>query len=578
MATIVIDDTTSQLVLGSTEPGSAWSSIPGQQFYGGEATYPAFASNANQTGDSGNYGTLEMYFQGTSIAFIGNTPPSGFSQNIYVSIDGSSAYESWYDDPSPPSSRQWYQSPMLSDGEHTISITHIAGTSIDMMMITAGPNTPLSGQQLIVDDNDEAIVYSGSWSSSSDTYTQSDMPHTGTSISVYSLVNYQLLGSVGVTYTLDSIQYFEVYAVTTSTSQYQSGVEKRDNQLLWSSDTLSAGDHTLSIQVESSTNGVPLVLDYLVYTPSFATLSSKPGIGPAAASTSAVATSNTVSPKSETTGTTETTGASMASSIASSSSTAANSSVSFSTGHTVWGTVTISGTTEGYTSGADTATKTGVSAKTRTSIMVGAVVGGVVLLALLLLLLLLFRRRASKGISSAAIPVIAPANSFTIEPFREPNSAARPVTFSPAEKVRNASNLDLYPSNRSRGRHAGAPDSVQGSATCSEKTPLVPTPGLTNDIVSSTSLISPFNPGSPFSGSTTESPHSNVKNLQSLIVEFNRVNLAHGEASARAAELQTQISELAQRNGVDSDTIQSIQNSKRDANAATLAVPPPYES
>ncbi|KAG6815543.1 hypothetical protein H0H93_009508, partial [Arthromyces matolae] len=293
MATIALDDSTSQMTTGNTDnDGSEWVIVGGTQFYGGSSTYPPFASNRHDNGDSGNYGTLTVTFQG-------NTPPSTFSQDIYVSIDGAAAYQTWYNDPSPPSVIQWYQSPKLSDSQHTIVITHIAATSVDMMMIEAGANTPLSGQTLIVDDDDPSIVYSGSWARKTGRFHTPPDPSSGqpygnvthesaspgasatftffgSSISVYSVFDYSHLGSTTVTYLLDSTASTKFYDVTSDSLEYQQGYLQRVNTLLWSSGTISAGEHTLKIELTSTTNGAALVLDYLVYSPSFKTLATKP--------------------------------------------------------------------------------------------------------------------------------------------------------------------------------------------------------------------------------------------------------------------------------------------------------------
>jgi hypothetical protein len=95
-----------------------------------------------------------------------------------VSIDGGTAYKTSYMDPNPPSYRQWYQSPTLSDGTHNIAITHIAATAVDYAVITAGPQTNLAGLTLIVDDGNPVMRYTGSWSQSN-SLTFSGGPYTG---------------------------------------------------------------------------------------------------------------------------------------------------------------------------------------------------------------------------------------------------------------------------------------------------------------------------------------------------------------------------------------------------------------
>jgi hypothetical protein len=78
-------------------------------------------------------------------------------------------------DPSPPSLRQWYQSPTLPDTNHSITVTHIASTYVDYAVVTAGQNTPLTGETiLIVDDGDPSITYAGGWTQNTNMFTSSD--------------------------------------------------------------------------------------------------------------------------------------------------------------------------------------------------------------------------------------------------------------------------------------------------------------------------------------------------------------------------------------------------------------------
>ena len=120
------------------------------------------------------------YCTGTSVAFFGNTPPPTNSQWVLVSIDGGQAYNTSSMDPSPPTTRQWYQSPTLPDAQHTISITHIPSISVDYAVVTAGQNTPLSSDTtLIVDDGDPSIRYTGDWTRNTNIFTSSDNPMVG---------------------------------------------------------------------------------------------------------------------------------------------------------------------------------------------------------------------------------------------------------------------------------------------------------------------------------------------------------------------------------------------------------------
>lgn len=101
---------------------------------------------------------------GTSIAFFGATPLPGLPQYVVVSIDGGTPYISSYNDTlAPSSSVQWYQSPLLPDTEHNISLTRLVGVTLDYMVVTTGPTTSLTGQVIIVDDCGPEVIYSGAW-------------------------------------------------------------------------------------------------------------------------------------------------------------------------------------------------------------------------------------------------------------------------------------------------------------------------------------------------------------------------------------------------------------------------------
>ncbi|KAG6819362.1 hypothetical protein H0H93_012545 [Arthromyces matolae] len=251
MANVVIDDPQiSTLLLG----GGTWSNATTGRFFGGSAIWPAFAYSDN--GDTGDYGTLSFSFNGTSISLFGDTPIAKASQTFMVSIDGHSRYNTSYNDPTPPTSLQWYQSPVLADGTHKINITHIAGASLDYVVVAAGNNTPLLGQTLIVDDSDSSIIYQGSWTR-----------NTGRFISI-----------------------------TPTSENYLSGVSELENSLLYTSGTsLNSGDHNLTMEVTGSTNQTSVVLDYILYTPSFATLASKPNLTTTVSSTSIFSGSSTPS-------------------------------------------------------------------------------------------------------------------------------------------------------------------------------------------------------------------------------------------------------------------------------------------
>ena len=100
---------------------------------------------------------------GTSVAFFGITPSASSSQTLTISIDGGNPTNTTYNDPNPPSYRQWYQSPTLNEGLHNITLSQLAGTSLDFAIVTAGNDTPLAGQIAIVDNESPAITFQGNW-------------------------------------------------------------------------------------------------------------------------------------------------------------------------------------------------------------------------------------------------------------------------------------------------------------------------------------------------------------------------------------------------------------------------------
>lgn len=113
---------------------------------------------------------------GFSIAFVGTTPALASSQTILVSIDGGTPYETSYGDTTPPSYVQWYQSPILAEGIHTVMVDQLAGTSLDYAIVTVGPNTPLTGMQVIVDNEDPSIQWSSGWALNMEQFDSTFLP------------------------------------------------------------------------------------------------------------------------------------------------------------------------------------------------------------------------------------------------------------------------------------------------------------------------------------------------------------------------------------------------------------------
>jgi hypothetical protein len=110
------------------------------------------------------------------VAFFGITPLAYSSQALTVSIDGSAPFKTSYNDPNPPSYRQWYQSPTLPQGSHNITLSQLNGTSLDFAIVTAGKDTPLAGKFAIVDNTSPAITFKGKWKQNNASFISGQIP------------------------------------------------------------------------------------------------------------------------------------------------------------------------------------------------------------------------------------------------------------------------------------------------------------------------------------------------------------------------------------------------------------------
>ncbi|KAG5652722.1 hypothetical protein H0H81_003973 [Sphagnurus paluster] len=565
MAKVVWDE--SQNGLNLVTGGGTWKKATVSRFFDGAALWPSFTVNLT-TGDTatGLYATLSITFQGispsfyfvtivhqalgTQISLFGNTPIAEMSQYMLVSIDGGTPYNTSYGDPSPPTALQWYQSPVLDDGTHTLSITEIVGTSLDYAVVLAGPNTPLmgAGQVLIVDDGDPEIIYEGTWTQNTELFRSIQHPQqgrpygnathqsgtkgskasfsfSGSQVSVYSVFDWSTLGSVTVTYTVDNNPQTITHAVTSQTKDYLQGVLQRENTLLFASNNLTAGNHTLTIEIVGNTNGSVLVLDYLLYTPSFQTLAEKLNPVPATSG------SPTPSPS-------------------------------------------------GFPAGS--------AAGEKSSTPVGAIAGGIVAgLAVLALLIFVFCRKwmmrrekapkaSGKLLSFRHYYDDEPRPSAGLIPFPEtaPNNATTPVADADDRQYRKppmpvvpmvATHLNS-PSTRSGNPYASRSEITQKSATS-----LAPTLTACLALESASAPVMPLpTPLQPVSvaGSSGSMLRGRMQRLQALVTELNREIEVYGEGGVRVAELRGRIAELTREEEVGSVRLDA-RNPRED-------VPPPY--
>ncbi|CAA7267297.1 unnamed protein product [Cyclocybe aegerita] len=283
---LVVDDNS-----GNFTFSGGWAANSLVQWYGGTSRQLQEGNYPDQAG------SFSFDFEGTSAAFFGVTPSPSALQNITVSIDGAAPTTSGFGDPALRSYRQWYQSPELLDGEHTIAISGVEGISIDYAVVRASSSTSLRDKRVIVDDDDPSVRYSGNWVRNGDEFKAGHIPSgtpfqngthrswvvgdkfsfdfTGSSVAVYGIFSWDLLGLLSATYTLDGTSLSQTYSVTASSPEYLNNVGEAPNFLFYSMDRLSPGEHKLDIEITHSDNQ-SFILDFITYSPSFDSISRVP--------------------------------------------------------------------------------------------------------------------------------------------------------------------------------------------------------------------------------------------------------------------------------------------------------------
>ncbi|KAF8194205.1 hypothetical protein BJ912DRAFT_924282 [Pholiota molesta] len=383
---VILDDNAGNV----TYSGGQWTVSQLVQWYQGTSNFPAFVQPA-----TGIFGTLSLAFQGTSVAFIGNTPTSGLSQSATIAIDGGTPYNITYGAANPPAYIQWYQSPSLTDGHHTITASNLAGTALDMAIITVGPNTPLAGTKIFVDNNDPSLQYSGSWAESQDGFDAGTLPDglpvgnttqrttsigdtmtfrfSGTSISIYGIFSWTNIGSISATYTIDGVPSSLSYPVTSSSPEHVSADKEASNFVFFDQEGLSAGPHMLVLNVTDIRNQI-FILDYIVYTPSFSSQATMPDL----------------------TATSTTTGSTTPTNLSTNSNSATQTAIGANQGNAQ-------------------------SKSTPIGAIVGGVLGGLAVLVLAVILFLYLRRQRSKGAQSPAVEQKLVANTDNVLPAAQPS-------------------------------------------------------------------------------------------------------------------------------------------------------------
>ncbi|KAK0224483.1 hypothetical protein EDD85DRAFT_982082 [Armillaria nabsnona] len=262
-------------------PSSLWNTDVGhpdiQQWYQHSSTWAEHSDTRSST-----YGSFSVKFEGISIAFTGNTPPSTMRQNFSVFIDDGDSYIASY--PSQSAYMQWYTSPTLEEGTHTITITEMDGTDVDYALVGVGDQTTTLGKDILVDSTSDSIVWVGDWqtnksiliptfedfhvvnyplgNSTMDSSTSGDkffFQFTGTNVSVFGIQRNSINGFISVGFSVDGGENAAFY-----TNSSRSGNDVA-NTMFFSSPILPHGIHTLIMNIKNVAGDQSLKLDYITY-------------------------------------------------------------------------------------------------------------------------------------------------------------------------------------------------------------------------------------------------------------------------------------------------------------------------
>ncbi|KAJ7584085.1 hypothetical protein C8J56DRAFT_1028083 [Mycena floridula] len=301
----VLDNTYDGIKYGG---GGSWTLFSDPYYRNGSVLWPAFTvfgSAVTGTAPIVAPGALELAFQGTSATFIGittiqlygNTPNT---PEFTVSIDGATPYTTSTDDLKPPHYLQWYQSPLLDQGDHIIKLDGLNGTGVDYIVISPGNDTSLTDKLLMVDDSYSLINYANHWEvapamglsgNGSDyagnvfqntTHTTAivgaylNFSYTGADLTLYGVYDWTKTGSFDLTIQVDQQSPFTL--TYDSSAQHTPLVPQQPHFKLFNTGDLSIGDHTVVANLSRCTGDQSLIVDYITYTPGFSSLATMPNL------------------------------------------------------------------------------------------------------------------------------------------------------------------------------------------------------------------------------------------------------------------------------------------------------------
>ncbi|KAJ7583010.1 hypothetical protein C8J56DRAFT_239096 [Mycena floridula] len=306
----VLENTSPEITYGPV----AWSVFPDEYYSQGSTTWAGFDG---QLGASP--GNIQLSFDGIEIIFVGFTAifnGSASTQDFTVAIDSNKAYTTSTGDKSPPNYLQWYQSPQLEPGSHSIKLDKINGTGVDYIVVQPGPDSPLTNQILMIDDAYVGINYVNHWESSAaatvrgngSSYGGSTFQNTthqtsiegaylnfsyfGTEMAMYGIYSWDQPGSYDLTITVDDQTPF--VKTFNSSQAHDLLTPDQPNLKLFTTGDLAAGRHTVIANL-SRCDRQSLVIDYIQYSPAFSSLATMPDLTIPQGSASAAGPSNTSS-------------------------------------------------------------------------------------------------------------------------------------------------------------------------------------------------------------------------------------------------------------------------------------------
>ncbi|KAJ7586377.1 hypothetical protein C8J56DRAFT_748964, partial [Mycena floridula] len=182
---------------------------------------------------------------------------------------------------------QWYQTPTLPQGLHTIELLLNSPMDIglDYMVVVPGPDTSLTGKNIMVDDSFSGIEYVGSWKK----VAGADIPQlngfrlpfqnsTHQSSTVGDVLKFSLSGANLQIYALEMGLVNMTVTYDGGSPEPQSVVPRAEDAgipmhyTLFDSGPRPAGVHNVVLELTQVSSGAAAVIDYIVYVPAFTTL------------------------------------------------------------------------------------------------------------------------------------------------------------------------------------------------------------------------------------------------------------------------------------------------------------------